>query len=159
MQERVHLSSTFTSQFIIKEKEQEWARAGRQSWYRHHGEVLLPGLFLRACSGLAYTPRTSSSGMVPPTTSITNWCATGLDITPACGGIFLIFLKRLHRLSHWHKTSQHNWPLVNLTYKHITGKARPFLYLFIPTVTVIWTSQYKKLQFLSSDTVFKHSIT
>jgi hypothetical protein len=28
---------------------------------------------------------------------------------------------------HWHKTSQYNWPLVNLTHKHITSKAQPLV--------------------------------
>ena len=51
-------------------------------------------------------------------------------------------------LACWHKTSQYNWPLVNLTHKHTTIKAQPFLSYSSPRFLI------KNIDNFRSSTVF-----
>ena len=82
-----------------------------------------------ACSLIE--PKTTSPKMVPPTRDlsplITNW-ENALQLVGSHGGISLTeapFSVITPAVSSWHKTSQYNWPLVNLTHKHITSKPQP----------------------------------
>jgi hypothetical protein len=78
-EKRLYSAYTSTLLFITKGS-QDWnsSRTGSRSWCRGHGRMLLTGLFPLACSACSLIePKTTSSGMTPPTIGppslITNW--------------------------------------------------------------------------------------
>ena len=125
-EERVY-SAYISTLLFITERSQEWnsSRSGSRSWCRGHGGIFFTGLLLLACSACSLIkPKTTSPEVVPPTRSlsplITNW-ENALQL----GGIsptevpFSVITPAYVKLTP--KTSQYNWPLVNLTHKHITS--------------------------------------
>jgi len=68
-EERVYSAYTSTLLFITKgSQDRNSSRSGSRSWCRGHGGMLLTGLLPQACTDcFLIEPKTTSSGMAPPT--------------------------------------------------------------------------------------------
>jgi hypothetical protein len=140
-EERVYSTYTSTLLFITKESQDRNShRAGSRSWYKGHGWVLLTDFLPLACSTcFLIEPKTTNQEWYH-----SQWAAPSpIDhysrkclIAGSHGGIssrddsFFIITPACVKLTH--KTSQYNWPLVNLTHKHITIKPQSLLSYWSP---------------------------
>ena len=125
-EERVYSAYTFILLFITKGS-QDWnsSRSESRSWCRGHGGMFLTGLLPLAClSLLSYRTKTISPEMVPPTRGLSPLITEKMPYSWISWRHFLNWSSFLCDNSSCvkltHKTSQYNWPLVNLTHKHIT---------------------------------------
>jgi hypothetical protein len=105
---------------------QEGLEPGSRSWCRGHERMLLSSLLPMAYSAYSLREPGIISPEVRPAT---------IDLALAHQSLILKMIQSVSLLrlppfrwllfvSSWHKTSQHNWNFVNLTYKHITVKPR-----------------------------------
>ena len=133
-EERVYSAYTSILLFITKA-----VRTGTQAGQKAEadaeameGWMFITGLLPLACSACSLIePKTTSPGITPPTRGPPPWSL--IEKMPYSWISWRHFLNwssffcdnsSCVKLT---KTSQYNWPLVNLTHKHITSKPQPLI--------------------------------
>ena len=113
---------------------QDWnsSRSEIRSWCRSHGGMLLTGWLSLACSAFSFIePRLPAQRWPHPQGAFPPWSLIEkMPYIGSHGGISSTeapFSVITPAVSNWHRTTQYNWPLDNLTHKHITSSLHTYI--------------------------------